>query len=51
MFTLRLLGGVSLSGPSGPLQGRPVQRGQLALLALLGGSRTGPLTRDKITVH
>ena len=47
MFTLRLLGGVSLAGPSGPLSGRVVQRRQLAFLALLGGSRTGPLSRDK----
>jgi len=47
MFTLKLLGGPSLAGPSGPLSGRVVQRRQMALLALLGGSRSSPLTRDK----
>jgi DNA-binding SARP family transcriptional activator len=45
--TLKLLGGASLTGPSGPLSGRAVQRRQMALLALLGGSRGSPLTRDK----
>jgi DNA-binding SARP family transcriptional activator len=46
-FALKLLGGASLTGPSGPLSGRVVQRRQVALLALLGGSRSSPLTRDK----
>jgi len=48
VFTLKLLGGASLAGPSGPMSGRAVQRRQMALLALLGGSRTSPLARDKV---
>jgi DNA-binding SARP family transcriptional activator len=47
VFTLKLLGGASLTGPSGPLSGRAVQRRQMALLTLLGGARSSPLTRDK----
>jgi TolB-like protein/DNA-binding SARP family transcriptional activator/Flp pilus assembly protein TadD len=49
VFRLKLLGGASLTGPSGPLSGRVVQRRQMALLALLGGSRSKPLSRDKVT--
>jgi Tol biopolymer transport system component/DNA-binding SARP family transcriptional activator len=49
VFSLKLLGGASLTGPSGPLSGRAVQRRQVALLALLGGSRSKLLSRDKVT--
>jgi TolB-like protein/DNA-binding SARP family transcriptional activator len=48
VFRLKLLGGASLTGPSGPLSGRVVQRRQMALLALLGGARSSPLTREKV---
>lgn len=51
MYTLRLFGGVYLSGPPGALHGRIVQRRQLALLALLGGHRTRPLSRDKVVAY
>lgn len=48
MFRLTLLGGVSIEGPEGLLSGRVVQRRQLALLALLAGSRVDPLSRDRV---
>ncbi len=48
MYRLRLLGGLELEGPSGPLSGRVVQRRQLALLALLAASLGGGLSRDKL---
>mgnify|MGYP006286573599 CR=1 FL=1 len=49
MYRLNLLGGASLEGASGLLRGRVVQRRQLALLALLAGSRIDAPGRDKIT--
>lgn len=48
MLRLKLLGGVSLEGPAGFLQGRAAQRRQLSLLAYLAGSRTELLSRDRI---
>lgn len=49
MYVLRLFGGVSLEGPSGPLGGRITQRRQLALLTLLAAAhRTGGCSRDKL---
>jgi hypothetical protein len=45
MYSLRLLGGVLLRGPSGPLSGCAVQRRQLAFLAC---TRDKGLTRDKL---
>lgn len=49
MLRLKLLGGVSLEGPAGLLQGRGVQRRQLSLLAFLAGSRSELLSRDKVS--
>ncbi len=51
MFTLRLLGGLTLHGPSGPLSGRVAQRRRLALLALLGVAGEKGLSRDKLAGH
>ena len=48
MFFVRLLGGVSLEGPSGPLTGRVVQRRRLALLALLAAEGGKGCSRDKL---
>ena len=48
MFSLKLLGGVSLSGETGPVPGSAAQRRRLALLALLAAAPAGRLSRDKI---
>lgn len=48
MFRLKLFGGITLLGPAGPVSGRATQRHRLALLALLAGTRSGGLTRDKL---
>ena len=48
MFTLRLLGGLALEGPSGPVSGRVAQRRRLGLLALLGTAGEKGLSRDKL---
>jgi len=48
VFHLKLFGGVSLTGPSGPLEGRVSQRRPLALLSLLAASDDGRLSRDKL---
>lgn len=48
MYYLRLLGGIFLEGPSGPLSGRVTQQRHLALLALLATSRTAFESRDKL---
>jgi DNA-binding SARP family transcriptional activator len=50
-YTLHLLGTVSLEGPDGPLSGYPVQRRQLALLAILAVSWRDGITRDKVLAH
>ena len=47
MYRLKLFAGISLEGPSGPLEGRVTQRRPLGLLALLATSRDGVLSRDK----
>lgn len=39
MFSLKLFGGASILSPSGPLEGRAVQRRRLGLLALLAAPR------------
>jgi eukaryotic-like serine/threonine-protein kinase len=46
MYRLTLFGGLKLEGPNGPLTGRIAQRRQLALLALLAGTRDSPLPRE-----
>lgn len=51
MYTLRLLGGVSLEGPSGPVSGRAVQRRQLALASMLAAARGKGCTRDKLQAY
>jgi TolB-like protein/DNA-binding SARP family transcriptional activator/Tfp pilus assembly protein PilF len=51
LFRLKLFGGISLQGPSGPLTGRAVQRHRLGLLALLGGMPSSGLTRDKLIAY
>ncbi len=48
MYSLRLLGGIFLEGPSGPLSGRVVQHRQLAVLALLAMARDKGCSRDKL---
>jgi DNA-binding SARP family transcriptional activator len=48
MFTLRLLGGVSLDGPDGPVAGRAALRQRVALLALLAVEHPRPVSRDKL---
>jgi TolB-like protein/DNA-binding SARP family transcriptional activator/Tfp pilus assembly protein PilF len=48
VFTLKLLGGVTLDGPTGPLTGRVAQRRRLAVLALLAMSRRQSLAREKL---
>lgn len=48
MYSLRLLGVISLEGPSGPVSGRVTQRRRLALLALLGAAGDRGWTRDRL---
>jgi DNA-binding SARP family transcriptional activator/TolB-like protein len=48
MFSLKLFGGVSLSGESGPLTGPAVQRRRLALLSLLASAPEGGVSREKL---
>ncbi len=48
MYRLRLLGSLTLEGPTGPLSGRVIQRKRLALLALLAAARDQVLSRDKL---
>lgn len=53
MYYLKLLGGVSVEGPTGPLTGRAVQRRRLALLALLaaGQARGRGVGREKLVAY
>ena len=48
MFSLKLLGGVSLTGGDGRVTGPAVQRHRLAILALLAGSLPRAITRDRL---
>lgn len=48
MYRLRLLGGLTIEGPDGPLSGRIAQRRQLALLAVLALSGGRGMRRDKL---
>ena len=48
ILTLRVLGGLSLSGPAGAISGRATQRRRLALLAVLAAARGRPVSRDKL---
>ena len=50
LFSLKLFGGASIEGPTGPLTGRAAQRHRLALLTLLAASGGG-VTRDKLTAY
>ncbi len=49
-YDLRLLGGVLLTGPSGPVSGRAAQPRRLALLALLATFPDG-LSRERIAAY
>jgi DNA-binding SARP family transcriptional activator/Tfp pilus assembly protein PilF len=51
MYSLRLLGGVDLEGPSGPVTGPAVQRRRLAVLAMLAMSGENGCSRDKLVGH
>jgi DNA-binding SARP family transcriptional activator/TolB-like protein len=51
VVTLRLLGGLSLDGPSGPVTGPAAQRKRLALLALLALAPGRRLSRDKASAY
>src|SRR6185503_15476783 len=46
--SLRVLGGLALIGPDGPIGGRAGQRRRLALLAILAHARGRPVSRDKL---
>ncbi len=49
MASLKLLGGVSIETPAGPLAGRAAQRRRLALLALLAAS--GGMSRERLIAY
>jgi TolB-like protein/DNA-binding SARP family transcriptional activator len=48
MFSLKLFGGVSISGDGGPLTGSATQRRRLALLSLLAAAPRGGVSREKL---
>jgi DNA-binding SARP family transcriptional activator/TolB-like protein len=48
MFTLKLLGRLSLADSDGPVTGQITQRRRLAFLAILGASPRGTVTRDRL---
>ncbi len=51
MYRLQLLGGASLTGPSGPVSGRVGHRQRLALLALLAEAGAKGCSRDKLVAY
>ncbi len=51
MLSLRLLGGASLRIEHGEPDGEAVQTRRIALLALLAASRTGAVSREKLTAY
>ncbi len=51
MYRLRLFGGISLEGHSGPVGGSVSQRQPLALLSLLAASSNAALSRDKLVAY
>ena len=48
LLSLRLLGGVALSGPGGPVTGRAAHKRRLGLLARLALAPQRTLSRDKL---
>ena len=48
MYRLKLLGGVLLDGPDGPVSGRATQQRRLALLALVGSAGDRGRSRDQL---
>src|SRR5688500_17930131 len=48
MFTLRLLGGLSLGSEAGAVTGRAAQKRRLALLCLLAAAPSRVVSRDKL---
>ena len=48
MFTLHVLGGARIEGPTGRLAGEAVQRHRLALLALFAAARSKRLARERV---
>lgn len=48
MYKLKLLGGVLLSGPDGPVSGPATQQRRLALLALIGSAGDRGRSRDQL---
>lgn len=48
MYSLHLLGGISLEGPEGPIEGRAAQRRPLALLAILASAENLTASRDRL---
>ena len=47
-FSLKLFGGAALEGAQGPVSGPAVQRHRLALLALLAGTRSRSVGRERV---
>lgn len=50
-YRLNLLGGASIESDAGPLTGTVTQRRRMALLALLAGSPTGAMSRDRLAAY
>jgi DNA-binding SARP family transcriptional activator/tetratricopeptide (TPR) repeat protein len=51
MYSLQLLGQLSIQGPDGPLSGSVTQRRHLALLALLATADAAGRSRDKLVAY